>query len=200
MKPQFPGALNGDRKAPPGFLVGEGDQRSTSMCERVFGRHTYCRSSILCPRQTLPTSVSTFSLSCTDTSESLSTCILGGHANRSELQNKTKPLPSGLHKLREWWLLRRTHQAQTELLGTRAKGKQRSLPTVSSPETRTLTSWFNPLSSGYASVIRSAAEFKGQARHPPSWNSHPNPNPNPQHLRRKEGRPCKACTAKGLGS
>lgn len=45
--------------------------------------------------------VSTSWLSCMDTSESLSTCIPGSRANRSELQNKMKPLSPGLHKLRE---------------------------------------------------------------------------------------------------
>lgn len=45
--------------------------------------------------------VSTSLLSCMDTSESLSTCIAGSRANRSELQNKMKPLSPGLHKLRE---------------------------------------------------------------------------------------------------
>lgn len=45
--------------------------------------------------------VSTSLLSYMDTSESLATYSPGSHANRSELQNKMKPLSPGLHKLRE---------------------------------------------------------------------------------------------------
>lgn len=79
--------------------------------------YTHCHFSILCQRQALLAYVSTFSLSYIDTSEYLSTYIPGSHANRSELQNKMKPLPPGLHKLRALWLLRRSHQAQMKLLG-----------------------------------------------------------------------------------
>lgn len=73
--------------------------------------------SILCQRQALRAYVSTFSLSYIDTSESLSTYIPGSHANRSELKNKMKLLPAGLHKLRALWRLRSSHQARMKLLG-----------------------------------------------------------------------------------
>lgn len=74
---------------------------------------------------------------------------------------QTEPPPL-LHRRREWWLLRRLRQAQTELPGARAHGQSEALPPVRRPESRTLTSGSTP-STGCASVISSAAEFKGQA-------------------------------------
>lgn len=62
---------------------------------------------ILCPRHALLADVSTFSLNYIDTSESLLTYIPGSHTKRSELQNKMKPMPVGLQKLRASLLLRR---------------------------------------------------------------------------------------------
>lgn len=56
---------------------------------------------------------------------------------------QTAPPPL-LHRLREWWLLRRLRQAQTELPGARAHGQSEALPPVSSPESRTLTSGSTP--------------------------------------------------------
>lgn len=126
--------------------------------------HTHCPFCFLCPRQTLLADVSTSLLSYMDTSESLSTYIPGSHANRSELQNKMKPLPQACTSSGKLLLLVRSHQAQTKLLGNWSWWKVRSSPAnCERPSKQNSGIWVQPITRWLCFSYQSATKCKGQA-------------------------------------